>query len=387
MFKTRPVSDVVRLLVVTPLALLGLAACETTQTSNSPNQPGSIGSDPGTQSESAGFTIVHEDWRHIGYRWDWTGHPTLTSREDIKFCQPYDDVVVIQGTGNSLSVLDTVTGRIRWSDRPSNPLARFVGCERDGQTLYVCSESEVFLMDISTGNWLDRQPMSVVVNTRPLLFGKTLIFGTPTGDLFSHRTDFGVTAWRYNVGGPIQANPVFVGSLVGAVAQNGQVLFLDPASAIGMGRPRVGGPLETNPVSDGSLLYVACMDQSVYAFEPDSPRHRWRYRTNEELDIQPTYHAGVLYVTVPGTGLVALDASRGSENWIGPEAGGEVIAMTRGALIVWDGEMIKAVEPTNGDVLHAFATPGILDIVADRFDDGNLYAVTRGDGVIRFRPR
>src|SRR5690606_12076644 len=114
----------------------------------------------------------------------------------------------------------------------------------------------------------------------------------------------------------------------------------------------------TNPVTDGTMMFVACMDQSVYAFAPENERHVWRYRTNEELAIQPTYDSGVLYVTVPGTGLVALDSMRGSENWIGPDAGGIVVGKRSGSLIVWDGQSVKAVEPSNGDVLSSFRVRG-----------------------------
>jgi len=123
------------------------------------------------------------------------------------------------------------------------------------------------------------------------------------------------------------------------------------------------------------------------AFRPGQERHVWRYRTNEQLNIQPTYSDGVVYVTVPGTGLVAIDAARGSENWIGPDAGGVVVAKREGTLIVQDGSTVKAVEPKNGDVLHSFKVPGLKTLIVDRFEDGHLYATTRTNAVIRFATR
>lgn len=378
----------------TGLLCAGLLGCETTQ--NEGDQAGTGGGNPaavtpatgaGDRTETGGITIVHADWREIGYRWDWTGFPSLTASEHVSYCDPYDDLLVVQGTGNSLTILDATTGRSRWSDRPSNPLAEFVGAYREGDTLFSCSESEVFIMDINTGNWKDRQAMSQVVNTRPLRYGDTLVFGTPTGELFCHRTDFGVTAWRYDLGGPIDANPIWVNSTIGAVTQDGHVAFLAPGSAAAVSNAHIGGRLRTNPVTDGTTMFVACTDQSVYAFRPESDRHVWRYRTNEELTIQPTYDSGVVYVTVPATGLVALDSNRGSENWIGPDAGGIVVARRGGVLIVWNGEEMKSVEPVNGDVLHSFRVPGIAQVITDHYNDGYLYVVTRDNNVIRFAPR
>lgn len=372
----------------------GLVGCESTQNTSdaqtsggTPTSDGAANLQERRTTQSGGITIVHDEWRQIGYRWDWTGYPNLASREDIKFVDPYEDLLVVQGQGNSLTIVDAKTGRNRWSDRPANPLAEFVGVARDGQTLFVCSQSEVFVIDANTGNWSGRQPMSEVVNTPPLRYGQTLIFGTPTGELFSHRTDFGVTAWRYDIGGPIEANPIWVAGTVGAVAQDGSVAFLTPDAALAISTARVGGPVRTNPVTDGTMMFIACMDQSVYAFAPENERHVWRYRTNEELSIQPTYDAGVLYVTVPGTGLVALDAMRGSENWIGPDAGGVVIGKRSGSLIVWDGQEIKAVEPSNGDVLASFRVNGVAAVETDAFENGQLYLVTDQNAVIRFVPR
>lgn len=371
----------------------GLGGCESSQNAGggasggTPANTGGPGGGAQTSTASGGITIVHNDWREVGYRWDWTGFPVTSQGEDIKYVNTYDDALVVQGMQNSLTVMDAVTGRNRWSDRPANPLAQFVGAYREGDTLFNCSESEVFIMDINTGNWKDRQSMSEVVNTRPLRSGNTLIFGTTLGQLFSHRTDFGVTAWGNDLGGPIEADPIFVNGTVGAVTQDGVVAFLMPGSGSSVSRSSVGGPMRTNPVTDGSTMFVACMDQSVYAFRPGQQRHVWRYRTNEPLEIQPTYADGVVYVTVPGTGLVALDAIRGSENWIGSDAGGVVVAQREGTLIVQDGTTVKAVEPKNGDVLYSFQVPGLSKLIADQFEDGHLYATTKTNAVIRFATR
>lgn len=393
-----PTASSVRSLLIPALGAgllgAGLLGCQTTQTSQTPTSAADDRTADAAaavatreRTDTGGITIVHADWRQIGYGWDWTGFPTLAGSERVNYCNPYVDLVVVQGDGNSLSILDAATGRTRWSDRPSNPLAKFVGAYREGDTLFSCSGSEVFIMDINTGNWKARQSMSQVVNTRPLRFGDTLIFGTPTGELFCHRTDFGVTAWRYDLGGPIDADPIWVNATVGAVTQDGHVAFLAPGSAAVVSASRIGGRLRTNPVTDGTTMFVACTDQSVYAFRPGQNRHVWRYRTNEELTIQPTYDSGVVYVTVPGTGLVALDSNRGTENWIGPDAGGVVVGRRSGALVVWNGEQIKSVEPSNGDVLHAFRVPGITQVFTDRFDNGYLYVVTRNNSIIRFAPR
>jgi outer membrane protein assembly factor BamB len=371
-------------------AALSLAACTTTtdrepQSANTATNNQAVELRP--ETDSGGFVIRHAEWQTAGYRWDWTGFPAVSPREDIRFLDVYDDIIIVQGSSSALTVMESVTGRNRWVDRPATALTRFVGTVRDGNTLYTCADAEVYIIDATNGNWIDRQSFEEVVNTRPILHNGSLLFGTSRGNIFAHRTDFGVRNWKYSVGAPIEADLSLVAGYVAAMGQNGQVLFVDPNAATGFGRPSTGGRMESDPVTDGTLLYAASVDQSVYAFSPGSDQHVWRYRTDEELTIQPTLHMGTLYVTVPGTGLVALNAANGREQWIGADAGGHVIAMRAGSLIVWDGQAVKVVDPTNGDVIHSLATPGIQRITASSFVDGSLFAATAKNAIIRFSPR
>jgi len=396
------------LLVAASMTLL--AGCETTQSGSSSGQsndgysdvapPQSQGTDDGTvtpagrtmddsasRTVSGGFTIDHSDWKDLGYRWDWTGFSGFRGQEKINFINVYDDLIIVQGSRASMTVIDTRSGRNRWQDRLANPLTRFTGSTREGNRLFISAESELFIIDAESGNWLERQRLEEVVNTKPMLYNGQLIFGTSSGRILAHRTDYGLRAWKYEVGAPVVADPVLIGDVIGAISQSGRGLLVSAGSAIGLGHPTIGSGLATNPVTDGQQMYVAAIDQSVYAFPPEGDKHTWRYRTEDELTTQPTIHGGVLYVSVPSRGLVALNPITGSELWIGPEAHGEVVASRAGSLVVWDGTAIKAVDPTNGDLISSFEAPGLAMLRADTFVDGSLFGVTKAGAVIRFSPR
>ena len=393
---TRTVST--RFLAAATLAagLAAMTGCETTTNAEPSDvdltEAQTRGNADMTQTDDArtvtgGFTIEHSNWKEIGYRWDWTGFPAMAASESVAFFDVWDDIAVVQGSQSSVAVLDANSGRARWSDRLSNPLTRFVGMTRDGDTLYISADSELFIIDARSGNWIGRDRLPEVVNTRPILFGGNLIYGTANGRVISHRLDFGLTAWQYDVGSPIEANPVLIGSVAGVISQSGKGLFVSAATATGLGHPRTGAGQATDPVTDGNRMYLASLDQSAYAFIPGQDAHLWRYRTEDELTTQPTIVDGVFYLSVPEVGLVALDPDNGSEIWIGPDAEGEVVASRAGALIVWDGQTIKSVDPTNGDVIAAFDIPGLIMLKANHFHDGSLFGVTRAGAVIRMSPR
>lgn len=383
---TKPVSA-----LLTALAGFGLlAGCASTQPTE-PQTPVSTGqlspTDIQERTVSGGFTIDHPKWKDLGYRWDWTGFPGFQSGEKVLFTNVYDDIIVVQGNRASVAVLDTSTGRSVWLDRLANPLTRFVGMTRDGQTLYIVAESQVFIVDAKTGNWLDRQNISEVVNTQPVLFEGNLLFGTGIGRVLCHRIDYGLTTWSYDIGSPVVADLVMVNGVIGAMSQSGKGLFVSASLATALGHPTTGPGISTDPVTDGEKMYVAGLDQSAYAFEPGMDGHLWRFRTEDPLTTQPTIHNGVFYLSTESRGLIAIDPDNGHELWTGPEAGGEVVATRSGSLVVWDGKKIKLVDPTNGDLISSFDAPGLTMLKTDRFDDGSLFGVTRSGAVIRFRSR
>lgn len=377
--------------LLTAVAGLGLlAACASTQPTE-PQTPVSTGrtspTDIQERTVSGGFTIDHPKWKELGYGWDWTGFPGFRSGEQVLFTNVYDDIIVVQGSRASVAVIDASTGRTLWLDRLANPLTRFVGMAREGQTLYIVAESEVFIIDAKTGNWLDRQNLSEVVNTQPVLFEGNLLFGTAIGRVLSHRIDYGLTTWSYDVGSPIVADLVMLNGTIGAMSQSGKGLFVSATLATALGHPTTGPGFATDPVTDGQRMYVAGLDQSAYAFEVGADKHVWRFRTEDPITTQPTVHNGVFYLSTESRGLTAIDPERGTALWSGPESGGEVIATRNGSLVVYDGKQIKAVDPTNGDLISSFDAPGLNTLKAGEFDDGSLFGVTRSGAVIRFRPR
>lgn len=337
------------------------------------------------------FDVDHESYRRLGYRLDWTGFPVVTAAGPMKALEAYDDVVVVQEAGNTVSVLEASNGQARWSDQPATPLTRFVGITREGNRLLVSSEAEVFILDLQTGSQLDRQEFEKLVSTEPVKADGLLIYGTGTGEILAHllySSVDGVKLWGYDMPGAIRANPVKVGEgIVGAVTQTGELAFVQAADGQLVSRNRVYGGMATNPVADGQRMYVASLDQSLYAFDAATGEQVWRYRTAAPLDRQPTLHDGRLYIELPGEGLTAFDAARGQIVWANEEITGTVIGLSEGDLLVWNGREAAIVDPDRGDVIERVALPGVQRLELDQFAGGNLYAVSDGGLIAKFVPR
>jgi len=111
--------------------------------------------------------------------------------------------------------------RAGWAYEGSRPTV--VG-ERSYQTI----GNEVHCRDVGTGDLLWRRQYSERTDTRPAsppaVAGGQLVFGTREGQLFALDVDTGLTAWAYDVGEPIAAQPTIAhGWVYAATASSGLV--------------------------------------------------------------------------------------------------------------------------------------------------------------------
>lgn len=340
------------------------------------------------EARAAEATVDHDGWRTLGYRLDWRGFPPVTTGQTIQHLRPYDDVILVQEGGSILSVLETDTGRLRWSNELATRLTRFVAPIRSDDRVLASSESELHVLSIDTGTLVDRQSYSIVINTKPIEFGDLLVYGTAAGELMGHLTTFGVEAWANAADGSINVTPVRIGSAVGAVTQSGDVFFVDGPTGSLIGKTRIFDGLVTPPAASDNLLFAASLDQSVYAITP-AGQTVWRYRTGYPLRYRPVYHAGTVYVAVPDEGLVALGAQSGDVQWRTPDIRGHVVAERGDALVVWDAEneIAHTVRTSDGTLIASVELPGTLDLVAHGFVDGTMFAVARNGVLAKFIAR
>ncbi len=355
------------------------------------SDPYTVGKGMSPDKRLAAFSTDAGDWAKLGYRRDWTGVPAITGNLPIQFIAPKADVVVVLEAGSQVSVLEASTGASRTVAELANPLTRFVGLEVDGDRVFAISEAEVFTVDAQTGVLRDRKRIEKVVATEPAVFGGLMIFGTPAGEVMAHMalgSIGGVKVWGFGMSGPVSHKPVLLGSTVGAVAQSGQVVFLNAETGGLIGRNSMFGGVETDPVADNNIMFVASLDQSLYAFSPFDGSMLWRYRTAHPLRTQPTAFGGRVYCSIPGEGLVAFEGSSGSVLWRCKDfSDGVVVAINRNRLLAFNGSEAALIDPERGDLLERAKLPGVAMLKPDSFVDGNLYAVSRSGVVVKFLRR
>ncbi len=367
-----------------PAALLlvaGLAGCGSSSSTREDAPPS------GGSTTLASASLDRDAYSRLGYRLVWSGYASMSPGDTVRAFQSEGDTLFLQDSSSTITALSPTSGEIRWVAPLTSPITRFVGMTRAGKRLLVCSESEVFVVDVDAGTLLNKQRFARVVNTAPARMNGSLIFGTSVGEVLCH-LDSGFKAWAYAIGGAIQADPILVGdgAAVALASQAGQIIVLAPSGSA-TARYAIFGGLGCNMAASDSTLFVASLDQSIYAFDAFGNRTLWRKRTDSPLRSTPTYHLGRLYVEVPSTGLLCLDAQTGKEIWTAKGVAGSVIGTLGGKPLAWNGREAVTLDPATGDVLERASLPGLAKLVPDRFENGFLYAVTTGGAVHKFEPR
>jgi outer membrane protein assembly factor BamB len=369
-------------------ALLGaialpLAGCSSTQTVDDNDPLETI------ETPAASWSIDHESFRELGYRWDWSGFPPLQRNAELMHAQAHHDVVITLGSGATLSVMDAKTGKIKWSKQVDRPITSFFEPVRFGQTLYVNSETNLYEINLKNGNTIDEDRLGAIVSTSPAIMDNIAIFGTTAGNLFGFQMDQDFKLWSYKFDGPIHTKALELDDeFVAAISDGGDIRTIRAKSAESGAVMRIAKGARTDLLTDGVALFAASTDQSIYSFAIEDGFRYWRQRSSAPITVQPVLHDGVLYASMDDTGLAAMDAATGQINWNNNEIMGWPVALLEGSeLIVWTGYELVSMDSERGDILSRISLPYAAGVRTDMFEDGNLYIVTRDGRIAKFSPR
>ncbi len=332
------------------------------------------------------WTINHTDWSQMGYQWQWTGSPPLQPGALIDHATAYDDILVFQGSGSTLSVLETNTGKVRWSRQVDRPSTRFQESVRLGETLYTASDTDLWEINIRNGNTLDRDALGTLVNTSPLIVDGLAIFGTLAGELFAWQLKNDFKLWSYKFNGPIHIPAISVSEdYIAAISEGGDLRTLETINAYSGMTAQIAGGTDTNLLTDGVGIYIASKDQSLYAFDIEDGFRFWRKRSSAPITVQHTLYQGVVYATTQDTGLTAIDSATGDTLWETGTIGGWVLTVVdEKELIVWSGYELLAIDKDRGDVIERMPLTNIAGIRTNSIDNGDLYVITLEGTVAKF---
>lgn len=332
--------------------------------------------------------IDYQAWSAMGYRWDWNASPSLSVGGSVQFVEAFEDVIVVQDSRAMVSAIEAATGRVRWSKQVAETNTRFFGLTRRDDSVIVTNETELFEIELRTGNTLDRTQIHGIATTRPVFFGPLAVMGTAKGRLVAIDVRHDLRVWEYQFDGLIESDPIRLDDeRLAGISTRGEIRVLEAATARGLADMRISGDSAESMVSDGFALIVGSLDQSLYGFDTDDGHRLWRLRSSAPVTVQPVLIGGTVYATTADHGLLAMDSLSGEILWNNDRLGGWVVTTNDGDLMVWTGHELLRVDAERGDLINRLPLPGMAGLRADSPEDGNIYAIAAGGSIARFSPR
>lgn len=299
------------------VVLMGVGGCASTgtgQTSTNSNTPRTRPSTP------TGHLIEPGPASELGYRINWSRDMDMTRNQRITSAVILDDLLLtVEQPENFLTARSVRDGQLKWKIKLGSRLERFFAPVRDGEEIYINSQTRIFVIHANSGDVLAVADLDSTVDSSPYYDPETglAIFGGSNGLVFAHSIDNNFARWRYQLPGRISATPVRTDRDVFVIDDQGNYVMLQLNSGRIQWRNRTLGHVVAAPTVQGNDVLIASMDRKLYALNRTSGRDAWVYLGGERpLSAAPIALGRTVVLPLPPDGgIVALNSLNGEERW------------------------------------------------------------------------
>ncbi len=266
----------------------------------------------------------------------------------------------------------------------------------EGDRVAFVTSGRLVLLEGHTGRILVDHRLQFLPAGSPAIVKDSLYVATLDGNrvvAFSARTGREGWSWRSKLGspvfGPVPCHVQGGGVVLVEALDSGIVVGLSAISAEVAGpreplwKARQLGPGGGGLEVFGNAAYLASSDTRVYALAGETGMVLWTFPAGAACMGRPSISHGKLFVRTRG-GTFCLDLQEGTKLW---KLSGDLAFLTcsdKCAYLVSRGGMLVKVEPSSGEILENYPTPGVF--WARNVTDQTLVGATSRGHVMAFRP-
>jgi len=164
--------------------------------------------------------------------------------------------------------------------------------------------------------------------SKPTAADGKLVFGTPSGFLYSVNADTGEENWKFEMGGAISVGAAIANGKVYAGQQGGERFFycLDAETGELVWKQTVpGGWVWGSATVDDGMIYVPTVNGYAVCLDGETGHIVWMYPTAKSVPAEPAVDGNLVYFGSWSRALYAFDKKTGEivwkENGIGLDSG------------------------------------------------------------------
>ncbi|MCC7146533.1 MAG: PQQ-like beta-propeller repeat protein [Phycisphaeraceae bacterium] len=339
---------------------------------------------PGCQSEKpvdpfqTGL-IFPLDARRLGYTKIWRAELQVPADAQLLSARVLGDILVaVESPANLITATAVADGRLRWTRQVGQPGEVLYPPFRDGDRIYVNSETRLFVLEASTGRLAQVNPLEEVVITAPAVVGNLAIFAGASGRVFAQNVTNAKTVWGFQFPRSVDLSPAVYGDDVLIVDVTGAYKLLTVTG----GDVRWGGRTfarnSAQPMMTEYGAIIASQDTMIYCIATETGKDRWRFAARQPLNQAPILLGGVLFQPLGQNGLVAIDPQTGSELWRAKD-NARPVGIDGDRLLLYAPPRLLVANPKTGEIRQETLVRPLKFMLG--VEDGSLILVSP-DGLI-----
>ncbi len=197
-----------------------------------------------------------------------------------------------------------------------------------GKTIWEKSILADFINEKGERIFTDQLSGGTFYQSKPTAAGGNLVFGTPSGFLYSVDADTGKENWKFEMGGAISVGAALADGKVYAGQQGGERFFycLDAETGELVWKQTVpGGWVWGSATVDDGLVYVPTVNGYAVCLDGETGHIIWMYPTAKSVPAEPAIDGDLVYFGSWSKSLYAFNKKTGEivwkENGIGLDSG------------------------------------------------------------------
>ncbi len=334
--------------------------------------------------------------RRAGLTVYWEANLPLAPRDRVRDTVLVEDTLYVMTGGGTVFALHADAGLIRWGAKLSDPdyMIYRPGHIRAGDDVALAvipTTNRLYIMDRHSGEIIHSFVPSIAPGSAAVGLGQTIFMGSADGSFYALL--WGSTCmtrplkqWQVVTNGPVTASPSLYDEESLIFASHGGTVYSCRAwDKTYKWSFNTGGAVLGDPAVDAGSVYVANLERSVFKLDADTGELVWRRRLPCPIEEGPIVTSGTVYQHCPGYGLVAIDATLGTEKW--RHAGGRTLAAHMGQrdVVFTDQRRLDILDHDTGRSLATVDTYDAELAVANGLSDA-VYLLERSGRVLCLRP-
>ena len=276
-----------------------------------------------------------------GLEQQWMAVVPLSASERLHLISLNDGLLFAQTNKGYFHTFDAETGRLLWTARLSNQIARSRPASVNSFGVFVTAFNRLFALDRRTGRTIWSVELRSLPSSSTSCDEDRVFVGLNNGKIYGYNlkvkdenganeriSETPIEVWNWQTSGVIESKPLPAQKLVAFGSDDGKVYVSLSDERTMLYRIATGGPIGVGLGSYGTrLLLIPSADRILYGVDVLTAKMRWTFASGAPIRQEPLVADDDVFVVNEAGQMSSIDPESGSPRWSVSTHGGRLLAV------------------------------------------------------------